>query len=186
MENYRPRVDIETAKAPLVFLGRLERCKGAHTAISVARRLKRPLHIAGNISNLPHEKKYFHEEIEPQIDGELIRFLGPVNNEQKNELLGNAAALLLPIEWEEPFPVVLPEALLCGTPVIAFSRGGVPEGISHGKTGFLCRTEQEMAAMVSRLVEIDRAECRAEAERRFSDSVIVDAYERLYMVMISK
>jgi glycosyltransferase involved in cell wall biosynthesis len=104
-----------------------------------------------------------------------------VNDVQKNALLGSAAALLLPIEWEEPFPVVLPEALLCGTPVIAFRRGGVPEGIEDGRTGFLCDTVEEMAACVGRLGSIDRGICRAEAARRFSDEAVIDAYINLYM-----
>lgn len=185
VDQYKARTDVDAARAPLVFLGRLERCKGAHTAIAVARRLGRPLHVAGNVSALPHEKRYFRREIEPQIDGTLVTYLGPVDNARKNALLGGAAALLLPIEWEEPFPVVLPEALLCGTPVIAFRRGGVPEGIEHGKTGFLCDTPEEMAAMVSRLPEISRQACRAEAERRFGDAAIVGAYERLYRDMLA-
>lgn len=171
-------------EAPLVFLGRLDRCKGAHNAIAVARRIGRRLIIAGNVSELAHERDYFEKEIKPQIDGQLVNYIGPVNNEQKNQLLGEAAAMLLPIEWEEPFPIVLPEALLCGCPVIAFARGGVPEGIDHGKTGFLCHTVEEMCTLVGRLGEIDRSHCRAEAERRFSGDAIVDAYEKLYEEMI--
>jgi glycosyltransferase involved in cell wall biosynthesis len=185
VEQYKARFDVDPVTAPLLFLGRLDRCKGAHTAIAVARRLNRPLQIAGTVSRLAHECEYFHREIEPWIDGKLVSYLGPVDNTRKNELLGNSAALLLPVEWEEPFPVVLPEAMLCGTPVIAFRRGGVPEGIDHGRTGFLCDTPEEMAAFVGRLGEIDRAHCRAEAQRRFSDTAIVDAYERLYMEMIA-
>jgi glycosyltransferase involved in cell wall biosynthesis len=181
---YEARMDVEPDSAPLVFLGRLERCKGAHTAIAVARRLHRPLLIAGTLSSLAEEQKYFRREIEPRIDGTLVRYLGPVDDKQKNDLLGAAAAVLMPIEWLEPFPVVLPEALMCGTPVIAFRRGGVPEGIDHGRTGFLCDTADEMAALVGRLGEIDRAACRAEAERRFSDAAVVDAYERLYHRMV--
>ena len=186
VEQFKARTDVEWATAPLVYLGRLERCKGVHTAIAVARRLGRPLRIAGTISTRPEERAYFQREVEPQIDGSLVTYLGPVNNTQKGELLGSAAALLLPIEWEEPFPVVLPESLLCGTPVIAFRRGGVPEGIDHGLTGFLCDTPEEMAAMVGRLGEIDRLHCRAEAERRFSDAAVVDAYEALYRSLVNR
>jgi glycosyltransferase involved in cell wall biosynthesis len=166
--------------APLVFLGRLDRCKGAHHAIAVARRLERRLIIAGNISPLAHEQAYFREEIAPQLDGDRVTYVGPVDDGQKRGLLGQAAAMLLPIEWEEPFPVVLPESMLCGTPLIAFRRGGVPEGIDHGRTGFLCDTVDEMTALVSRLPEVDRAVVRAEAERRFSDGAIAGEYERLY------
>jgi len=106
---------------------------------------------------------------------------GPVDDRQKDALLGRAAALLLPSEWEEPFPVVLPEGLLCGTPVVAFRRGGVPEGIDHGRTGFVCDTVDDMTLAISRLGEIDRAACRAEGERRFSTEAIVNDYEQLYL-----
>jgi glycosyltransferase involved in cell wall biosynthesis len=166
--------------APLVFLGRLDKIKGAHHAIAVARRLQRRLVIAGNISPYAHEQAYFEREIKPQVDGTLVAYVGPVDDEQKRALLGGAAAMLMPIEWEEPFPVVLPEAMLCGTPLIAFRRGGVPEGIDHGRTGFLCDTAEEMAALVGRLPAIDRAAVRAEAERRFSDTAVVGEYEQLY------
>ena len=171
--------------APLVFLGRLDRCKGVHHAIAVARRVDRRLVIAGNISPLAHEQDYFDREIKPHIDGRLVTYVGPVDDEQKRTLLGQSAAMLLPIEWEEPFPVVLPESMLCGTPLIAFRRGGVPEGIDHGRTGFLCDTIDDMSALVARLPEIDRAAVRAEAERRFSDIAVVAAYEQLYERMIA-
>ena len=179
-ERYTCRTDTDPRTAPLVFLGRLERCKGAHSAITVARRLNRRLIIAGNLSTLPEEREYFHKEIEPQIDGQLVSYIGPVDDQQKDALLGAAAAFLLPIEWLEPFPVVLPEALLCGTPVVAFRQGGVPEGIDHGRTGFVCDTVDDMVAAIGRLGEIDRAECRAEGERRFSTRAVVDDYEQLY------
>ena len=186
VDEYILSVEVDPRTAPLVFLGRLERCKGAHSAILVAKKLNRPLIIAGNISDLPREKEYFRQEIEPLIDGGLITYVGPVNNKQKNRLLGDAAAMLMPIEWEEPFPIVLPESLLCGCPVIAFARGGVPEGIDHGKTGFLCKTVDEMCGLVGRLDEIDRSHCRAEAIRRFSDDAIVSDYEQLYREQIAK
>ena len=173
----------DPATAPLVFLGRLDRCKGAHHAIDVATRLQRRLIIAGNVSPLAHEQEYFHRELAPRIDGELVTYIGPVDDAQKRSLLGQAAAMLMPIEWEEPFPVVLPESMLCGTPLIAFARGGVPEGIDHGRTGFLCDTAEEMAALVARLPEIDRAAVRAEAMRRFSDTAVIDQYEQLYCEM---
>jgi glycosyltransferase involved in cell wall biosynthesis len=178
--RYVARTDVDVDHAPLVFLGRLERCKGAHSAIDVATRLGRPLVIAGNISTTPEERVYFERELQPRIDGRLVTYVGVVDDAQKNQLLGSAAAVLLPIEWEEPFPVVLPEALLCGTPVIGFRRGGVPEGIDEGRTGFVCDTVDEMAGAVRKLGQIRRADCRAEAERRFSVTVIADAYERLY------
>ena len=184
--KYTFRADVDVRSAPLVFLGRLDRCKGPHTAIDVARRLNRRLIIAGNISPVPVEREFFEREVAPRIDGSLVTYIGPVDDAQKNALLGGAAAMLMPIEWEEPFPVVLPESLLCGTPVIAFRRGGVPEGIDDGRTGFNCDTVEEMCAAVGRLGEIDRGTCRSEAESRFSDCAITDDYERLYRRLIDR
>jgi glycosyltransferase involved in cell wall biosynthesis len=184
--RYTFRADTDSTTAPLVFLGRLDRCKGPHTAIDVARRLNRRLIIAGNISPVPEEQKFFETEVAPRIDGSLVNYIGPVDDVQKNALLGGAAAMLMPIEWEEPFPVVLPESLLCGTPVIAFRRGGVPEGIDEGRTGFTCDTIDEMCAAVGRLRAIDRAVCRTEAERRFSGKAITDEYEALYRRMAGR
>ena len=182
-ERYPFVAATDPATAPLVFLGRLDRCKGAHHAITVAQRLQRRLIIAGNISPLPHEEAYFRAEIAPRVDGTLVTYIGPVGDQQKRTVLGQAAAMLLPIEWEEPFPVVLPEAMLCGTPLIAFRRGGVPEGIDHGRTGFLCTNAEQMADEVGRLGTINRAVVRAEAIRRFSDAAIVAEYARLYREM---
>jgi glycosyltransferase involved in cell wall biosynthesis len=182
-ERYPFVAGTDAATAPLVFLGRLDRCKGAHHAITVAERLQRRLIIAGNISPLPHEQRYFETEIAPRVDGTLVTYIGPVGDGEKHALLGRAAAMLLPIEWEEPFPVVLPESMLCGTPLIAFRRGGVPEGIDDGRTGFLCDDVDEMIEAVGRLGSIDRAAVRAEAVHRFSDAAIVAEYERLYREM---
>src|SRR6202008_2361603 len=102
-ERYPFVAGTDPATAPLVFLGRLDRCKGAHHAITVAQRLQRRLIIAGNITPLPHEEAYFATEIKPRIDGTLVTYIGPVNDGEKQKLLGSAAAMLMPIEWEEPF-----------------------------------------------------------------------------------
>jgi len=117
-------------------LGRLERCKGAHTAIAVARATGRKLLIAGNISHLAEEQEYFEREIRPRVDGEQIRYMGVVNDAEKNRLLSLAAAVLFPIEWEEPFPVVLAESFACGTPILAFARGGMARELRRGGPGF--------------------------------------------------
>jgi glycosyltransferase involved in cell wall biosynthesis len=166
--------------APLVFLGRIERCKGVHTAIEVALASNHKLIIAGNISDIEEEKAYYENEIKPKINGTTIIYVGPVDNSQKNLLLGNAKALLLPIEWFEPFPVVLPEAYACGTPVLAFHGGGMAEGVFHGKTGFLCNSIDEMINGISSLGMINRAECRRVAEEYYSDYKIANDYLNLY------
>lgn len=184
--RYQPRFDTNPHTAPLAFLGRLERCKGAHTAIKIAKTLHRTLHLAGNVSDLPEEREYFETEIKPEIDGNLIHYLGPVDDQQKNSLLANAAALLAPVEWLEPFPIVIPEALMCGTPVIAFNRGGMAEGIDPGATGYLCENLDEMLNAVQSVSRIDRRRCRHEAEARFGVEAVADEYERLYETLIAK
>ncbi|HET7457771.1 MAG TPA: glycosyltransferase [Gemmatimonadaceae bacterium] len=172
------------AEAPLVFLGRLERMKGAHSAIRIARESGRRLVIAGNRVDGGDEPDYFEREIAPHVDGELVRYVGPVNDAQKNALLGGAAALLMPIEWEEPFGIVMAEALACGTPVVGFRRGSVPEVVRDGVNGFACDTAEEAIALVPAAVALDRAEVRRDCEARFSDRVIADAYVEIYRGML--
>lgn len=172
--------------APLVFLGRLERIKGPHSAIAAAQKAGRKLLIAGNIPTDPGGKAYYETEIKPLIDGRIVEYIGTVDNAGKNRLLCSAAAMLLPVEWDDPFPVVLPEALLCGTPVIAFRNGGVPEGIIQGKNGFVCDTADEMAMLIERLPEIDRKFVRADAEARFSASAVADDYLELYQRVLKQ
>ena len=170
--------------APLIFLGRIEPIKGAHNAIAIARGAKRRLIIAGNkIESGPHAR-YFDEQIAPHIDGTLVSYVGEVDDAQKSTLLSSAAALLMPIEWEEPFGIVMAEALACGTPIIAFKRGSVPDIVRDGVNGFACRTVDEAVRAVGRLDTISRAGVRDDCERRFAAPVIVDQYERLYEEMI--
>jgi glycosyltransferase involved in cell wall biosynthesis len=172
--------------APLVFLGRVERIKGPHTAIDVARRSGRRLVIAGNVPDNVRDQRFFESEIKPHVDGDSVRYVGPVGDRAKNALLGSAAAFLMPIEWEEPFGIVMAEALACGTPVIGLRRGSVPEVVEEGVSGFVCESAEEMADAVSHLGRIDRRRCRAEYERRFSDDAIVDAYLALYQRHIAR
>ena len=173
-----------TADAPLVFLGRLEPIKGTHHAIAIARAAGRRLVIAGN--RPPEAGDYFASHIAPHLDGATVSYIGPVDDERKNTLLGSAAALLMPIEWEEPFGIVMAEALACGTPVIGFARGSVPEIVRDGINGYLCRTVDEAVTAVGALGVIDRARVRADCEARFGDEVIVDAYERLYLELVGR
>jgi glycosyltransferase involved in cell wall biosynthesis len=173
------------ADAPLVFLSRLERVKGAHTAIALARESGRRLILAGNRVTHEEGEGYWRTEIEPFIGKDGIEYIGAVNDEQKNVLLGNAAAMLVPIEWDEPFGIVFAEALACGTPIISSARGALPEIVAHGQHGFLVRDFKEGLEAISRLNEIDRASCRRQAVEKFSRGVVVDQYENLYAGMVN-
>ena len=168
------------ADAPLVFLGRLEKCKGAHTAIKVALLTGRKLIIAGNISPLKEEQDYYDRELKPYFEHPLIDYVGEVDNVKKNKLLGSSSAMLLPVEWYEPFPIVIPESYACGTPIIAFPGGGVPEGIDHGVTGYLCDSVEQMASYVLSIGSLSRYKCREKAENEFSKSVIAKNYLEIY------
>jgi glycosyltransferase involved in cell wall biosynthesis len=169
--------------APLVFLGRLEEIKGPHLAIEVAERLNAPLILAGNIPD--GGRDWFERCVAPRIDGDRIRYVGPVTDAQKNKLLGSARALLMPILWEEPFGIVMAEAMACGTPVIGFRRGSVAEVVEHGVTGFVVDTLDAMTSAARRIEEIDRALVRARAQRLFSDDALVDGYLAIYQTLLT-
>ncbi|HKP12575.1 MAG TPA: glycosyltransferase [Blastocatellia bacterium] len=179
LDKYAFRAEV-SADAPLVFLSRVERIKGAHNAIAVARRTGRRLLIAGNHGDDGEEGRYWRQEIVPHLGRDGVEYVGPVNDEQKNALLGQAAALVVPIEWDEPFGIVFAEALACGTPVISCPRGALPEIVRHGAEGFLINNLDEACAAVEKLSDIDRRDCRRRAEQCFAAPVIVDRYEHLY------
>ena len=162
--------------APLIFLGRIEKIKGCHTAIAIAKETGNSLIIAGNISTLDEEKKYFEEQIKPNIDGIQIKYVGQVNDAQKNEWLGKSKALLMPIEWNEPFGIVMIEAMACGTPVIAFNRGSVNEVVDENVTGKKVNNTIEMIDAVNKIDFLNRANCRKIAEERFDVKVIAQQY----------
>ncbi len=164
--------------APLVFLGRIEDIKGPHLAIEVARRTGRNLVIAGNVP--PDKQAWFDKHVAPHIDGGQISYVGPVDDSQKSALLGQAAAFLMPILWDEPFGIVMAEALACGTPVIALDRGAACEVVADGITGFVRSDLDGLVESVRRIEEIDRAACRQSIERYYSADVIVDAYCDMY------
>jgi glycosyltransferase involved in cell wall biosynthesis len=164
--------------APLVFLGRIARIKGTHAAVDVAQRSGRRLVIAGNVPE--DQQVFFREEIEPYLDDEQIRYVGPVDDEEKNDLLGRAAAFLMPIEWEEPFGIVMAEAMACGTPVIGTRHGAVPEVVKEGVTGFVGDTTDDLVEAVGKIDALDRRATRERCERFFSDRAVVDGYESLY------
>lgn len=171
--------------APLVFLGRIEHIKGTHVAIEVAQKSGRNLIIAGNVPDDSKSQEYFAQQIAPHVDGSHIEYIGTVNDQQKNELLGSAAAFLMPILWDEPFGIVMAEALACGTPVIGLNRGSVPEVVENGKNGFVCNNIAEMVADVTKVDQLSRAHCRMIAEERYSDQAIVDQYEKLYVQLMN-
>jgi glycosyltransferase involved in cell wall biosynthesis len=172
--------------APLTYLGRVEEIKGVHLAIEVAMKSGRRLIIAGNIPEAEHHRRYFAEQIQPHVDGKTVEYVGAVDDAAKNQLLGRSAALLMPLLWEEPFGIVMAEALACGTPVIGLRRGSLPEIVQQGVNGFVCDSVDQMVSAVGRLAEIDRRDCRRIAEDEFSDRVIVDCYERLYRELVQQ
>lgn len=183
LETYRYQANV-APDAPLVFLGRVEEIKGPHLAVEIARQVGIPLIIAGNI---PAEKReWFDACLAPQIDGDLIRYIGPVDDRQKNELLGSARAFLMPILWEEPFGIVMAEAMACGTPVLALDRGAVPEVVEDGVTGFVRGSVEGLIQAIPRLAEIDRAACRARVEAHYSDRAVVDGYLTVYERMLAR
>lgn len=167
-------------EAPLMFLGRLDKIKGLHTAINIAKATNHFLWIGGNLPNTPDNYQYYKQTIEPQIDGKQIIYLGALNDAQKNQYLGKAKALLFPIEWEEPFGLVMIEAMACGTPVIGFKKGAVPEVIDHGLTGFIVNTKREMIEALQNIETIDRETCRQIAKQRFNICVIATQYLSLF------
>jgi len=181
LDTYTFRSNVEE-DAPLVFLGRIAPIKGTHTAVEVAQKSGRPLVIAGNVPD--DQQDFFRGQIEPHLDGNQIQYVGPVDDERKNKLLGRAAAFLMPIEWEEPFGIVMAEAMACGTPVIGTRRGAVPEVVEHGTTGFVCDSVEAIVDAVGRIDMIDRSDCRSRCEELFSQTAVVDAYERLYNTRI--
>lgn len=178
---FRSRVAVD---APLVFLSRVESIKGAHVAIDIARRCGRRLVIAGNHADSGAEGDYWRTRIEPFIGSGGIDYVGPVNDSQKALLLGEASALLVPVQWPEPFGIVFAEALACGTPVISCPRGALPEIVRDGQEGFLIETVDEACRAVARLGEIGRQACRRRMEQQFSAPVVVGRYEELYSRLV--
>lgn len=166
----------------LAFLGRMAPEKGPKIAIEVARKSGIPLKMAAKVDAV--DKKYFAEEIEPLIDGQNIQYIGEVGPADKDEFLGDALALLAPIQWEEPFGLFMVEAMACGTPVIALRHGSVPEIVNDGETGFVVDTIDEMIAAVGKIDQIDRATCRRHIEENFSAKRMAEGYVAVYQKLI--
>jgi glycosyltransferase involved in cell wall biosynthesis len=168
----------------LAFLGRISPEKGPDVAIDLAVRTGVPLTIAAKVD--PVDREYFERAIAPRLDHPLITFLGEVNGDEKFALLRNARALLFPIDWPEPFGLVMLEAMACGTPVVARRMGSTPEVIAHGRTGFLADTGSALVEAVRRIEDIDRAECRQHVEQHFSVERMVDDYETVYRRLLTR
>jgi glycosyltransferase involved in cell wall biosynthesis len=162
----------------LAFLGRISPEKRPDRAIAIARAAGIPLRIAAKVDDA--DRRYFHERIEPLLDDPLVEYIGEIGDGDKARFLGDAAALLFPIDWPEPFGLVMIEAMACGTPVVAWNCGSVPEVIEDGVTGRIVDDLDAAAAAVREVVGYDRRRIRAAFERRFSATAMAQRYEDLY------
>ena len=168
----RPRGDY------LAFLGRISPEKRPDRAIAIAKRANMPLRIAAKVDAA--DRVYFQDVIAPMLNSPLVEFIGEIGDDEKSEFLGNARALLFPIDWPEPFGLVMIEAMACGTPVIAWNCGSVPEVIEDGVTGFIVGSEQEAAVALRDIGRIDRARVRKVFEQRFTATAMAWRYLELY------
>lgn len=191
MRNIHHGVDLNAYEAKrgkrdyLSFLGRIAPIKGTHIAIEVAKKSGIPLKIAGEVQ--PQFKPYFDAEIKPHIDGKFIEYVGEVDLEGKNELLGNSLALLFPIQWNEPFGLVMIEAMACGTPVLALAGGAVEEIVCDGVSGYVCSSADEMAQRVRHLpASFTPANVRQYCQQYFSLDRMVAEYLALYQELVDE
>jgi glycosyltransferase involved in cell wall biosynthesis len=168
----------------LAFVGRISPEKGVDRAIEIAKRTGMELKIAAKVDKA--DRDYFEEKIEPLLDHPLVDYLGEVSDREKNDLLGNAYAFLFPIDWPEPFGLAMIEAMACGTPVITYPCGSVPEVIDHGDTGFICSSIEEAVRAVEQVATLSRARCRQVFEERFSAPRMASDYVELYEQMIDE
>ena len=168
----------------LAFLGRMSPEKRADRAVEVAHRTKMPIKLAAKVD--PADQEYFEREIEPLLEHDRVEYVGEIGGHEKMELLNHARALLFPIDWAEPFGLVMIEAMACGTPVIAYRSGSVPEVIEHGVSGFIVDDIDGAVEAVGRLDELDRATVRATFEKRFTVDRMARDYVRLYEDLIGQ
>jgi glycosyltransferase involved in cell wall biosynthesis len=172
--------------APLVFLSRIETIKGTHVAIETAKKTGKRLLIAGNYAESGPERDYWDQVIKPELGRNGVEYIGAVDDAGKLDLLQSAAAMIVPIQWDEPFGIVFAEALACGTPVISCPRGALPEIVRHGLEGFHIRNVEEACRAVDAIATIDRHQCRRRAELEFSADVVVGQYDSLYRQMLAQ
>ena len=167
----------------LSFIGRIAPLKGTHIAIEVAKRTGIPLKIAGDVQ--PMYREYFEKKIKPHVDGTFIEYVGLADHAAKNELLSQSKAMLFPIQWDEPFGLVMVEAMACGTPVVAMAGGSVPEVVRNGVSGYICRSVTQMAKRVTDL-NLQPAAVRKYVEENFSITHMVQEYVNLYKEVASE
>jgi glycosyltransferase involved in cell wall biosynthesis len=174
-----------TSGSYLLFLGRMMPEKRPDLAIEIARLANMPLKVAAKVH--PGEREYFRHQLEPllQRSRSFVDYLGEVGGHTRKQVLAQARALLFPIEWDEPFGLTLIEAMACGTPVIAFRRGAIPEIVEHGVNGFIVDNASEAVQAVARIDEIDRAACRRSFEQRFNATRMADDYVQTYEAMLA-
>jgi glycosyltransferase involved in cell wall biosynthesis len=163
----------------LLCLGRIARDKAQHLAIEVAKRVGMPLVLAGKIDP-GDDRAYFDEMILPHVDGQSVRFEGEVPDDRKRELFSRARAFVFPIQWDEPFGLVMIEAMACGTPVVATPYGAVPEVVADGVNGFIATSVDDMVEAIKKIETISPEVCRAVVEQRFAPAVMADGYEAVY------
>jgi glycosyltransferase involved in cell wall biosynthesis len=168
----------------LAFLGRISPEKRVDRAIQIARRLNVKLRIAAKVDAV--DREYFQERIAPMLKGPGVEYVGEIGEAEKNEFLGHAMALIFPIDWPEPFGLVMIEAMACGTPVVAYRRGSVPEVIEPGVTGFIVEGFEDAVQAVARVLSLDRQRCRQTFERRFSAECMARSYLKIYDRLVSK
>ena len=174
-ELYRFR---EEAQSYFAFVGRVSPEKRVDRAIDIAVGCGTPLRIAAKVDDA--DRAYFEQVIRPRLDHPLVDFIGEIQEREKSDFLGSAKALLFPIDWPEPFGLVMIEAFACGTPVISFPGGSVPEVLEHGVTGFIVDDIQEAVSAARRIGELDRRRCREEFERRFTSDLMAQRYLDVY------
>jgi glycosyltransferase involved in cell wall biosynthesis len=168
----------------LLFVGRMDADKGPNRAIEAAGKARSRLTLAGPVQ--PDSEEFFAREVEPHLDGDRVRYVGSLGADEKRQAFARARGLLMPIEWPEPFGLVMVEALATGTPVIAFDRGAAPEIVIDGENGFVVRDVDQMAAAVDRLDEIDPCRCRRSVAERFGVDTVCAAYERTYADAVAR
>ncbi len=184
MAHYQPTVN--SPEQCFVWLGRFSPDKGPHLAIEAVKKAGVSLVLAGTVDRHQQESvTYFEQKIKPHIDNQQIRYVGPVDMKQKVDLLSHARGLLNPIQWEEPFGMVMIEAMAVGCPVIAFHRGAAPEIVAHRKSGFLVEDVDEMAQYIGKIDEIDRVAVRAHVEHHFTAYAMAEKYTRVYKKIIA-